>query len=89
MPLIGPGTQCCDAPGPDEIVEIFGRFAEHPQRKQAAPDVIRVATNGAFHRGERFRLTVVSIDPGGLASVRLLDCATRGVRAFDSNASPS
>ncbi|ARK65669.1 MULTISPECIES: site-specific integrase [pseudomallei group] len=60
--LIGPGNHRNRRPTRDEIVKIFEWFAEHPEREQAVPDVIRVAMKSAFRRGELFRLTWSDLD---------------------------
>ncbi|WP_257146293.1 hypothetical protein [Burkholderia sp. JKS000303] len=62
LQLIGPGKHRDRRPTRDEIVKIFRWFAEHPEREQAVPDVIRVAMMSAFRRGELFRLTWSDLD---------------------------
>ncbi|ATF37447.1 DNA recombinase [Burkholderia thailandensis] len=47
---IGPGKHRDRRPTCEEIVKIFEWFAEHPERKQAVPDVIRIAMKSAFRR---------------------------------------
>ncbi|MEJ0003437.1 MAG: tyrosine-type recombinase/integrase [Pararobbsia sp.] len=49
-------------PTPTEIVDIFTWFAEHPEREQAMPDLLRVAMQSAFRRGELFELRWDDID---------------------------
>lgn len=62
LQLIGPGRHRDRRPTREEIVKIFEWFAEHPEREQAMPDVIRVAMKSAFRRGELFRLTWSDLD---------------------------
>ncbi|WP_322105883.1 site-specific integrase [Paraburkholderia sp. J41] len=49
-------------PSPEEIEKIFEWFAEHPEREPAIPDLIRIAMQCAFRRGELFNLTWADID---------------------------
>lgn len=62
LQFIGPGKHRDRRPTREEIVKIFKWFAEHPEREQAVPDVIRVAMKSAFWRGELFRLTWSDLD---------------------------
>ncbi|UTV53986.1 site-specific integrase [Burkholderia arboris] len=62
LQLIGPGKHRDRRPTREEIVKIFQWFAEHPEREQAVPDVIRIAMKSAFRRGELFRLTWSDLD---------------------------
>ncbi|WP_250483319.1 site-specific integrase [Caballeronia sp. GaOx3] len=60
--LIGPGKKRERRPTKEEIEKIFAWFAEHPQREQAMPDLLRVAIQCAFRRGELFTLRWDDID---------------------------
>nr|WP_284504294.1 site-specific integrase [Caballeronia sp. ATUFL_F1_KS4A] len=60
--LIGPGKKRERRPTSDEIEKIFAWFAEHPEREQAMPDLLRVAMQCAFRRGELFSLRWDDID---------------------------
>ncbi|WP_257835051.1 site-specific integrase [Burkholderia glumae] len=62
LKLVGPGKHRTRRPTREEIVKIMDWFAEHPEREQAVPDVIRVAMKSAFRRGELFRLTWSDLD---------------------------
>lgn len=60
--LIEPGNKRDRRPSTDEIEKIFAWFAEHPERQQAMPDLLRVAMQCAFRRGELFRLRWDDVD---------------------------
>jgi len=60
--LIEAGNKRDRRPTPDEIEKIFAWFAEHPERQQAMPDLLRVAMQCAFRRGELFNLRWFDID---------------------------
>ncbi|SAK69339.1 integrase family protein [Caballeronia pedi] len=60
--LIGPGKKRERRPTKTEIERIFAWFAEHPEREQAMPDLLRVAMQCAFRRGELFSLRWDDID---------------------------
>ncbi|MFM0647263.1 site-specific integrase [Paraburkholderia bryophila] len=60
--LIEAGKKRERRPTPDEIEKIFSWFAEHPERQQAMPDLLRVAMQCAFRRGELFNLRWDDID---------------------------
>ncbi|WP_250464118.1 MULTISPECIES: site-specific integrase [unclassified Caballeronia] len=62
MHLIGPGKKRERRPSKEEIEKIFAWFAEHPEREQAMPDLLRVAMQCAFRRGELFSLRWDDID---------------------------
>ncbi|WP_257803391.1 site-specific integrase [Burkholderia glumae] len=62
LQLVGPGGHRDRRPTREEIQKIFDWFAEHPEREQAVPDVIRIAMKSAFRRGELFRLTWSDLD---------------------------
>jgi integrase len=56
LQLIAAGNRRERRPTADEIGKIFAWFAEHPEREQAMPDLLRVAMQCAFRRGELFGL---------------------------------
>lgn len=60
--LVEPGTRRERRPSPDEIEKIFEWFAEHPEREQAMPDLLRIAMQCAFRRGELFNLRWDDLD---------------------------
>ncbi|WGS50826.1 site-specific integrase [Paraburkholderia sp. D15] len=60
--LIEAGKRRERRPSPDEIEKIFAWFTEHPERQQAMPDLLRVAMQCAFRRGELFNLRWDDID---------------------------
>jgi integrase len=60
--LIDAGGKRDRRPTPEEIEKIFAWFAEHPERQQAMPDLLRVAMQCAFRRGELFGLRWDDID---------------------------
>ncbi|ACD15568.1 site-specific integrase [Paraburkholderia phytofirmans] len=60
--LIEAGKRRERRPTPEEIGKIFAWFAEHPEREQAMPDLLRVAMQCAFRRGELFNLQWDDID---------------------------
>jgi integrase len=60
--LIGPANKRERRPTPVEITKIFEWFAEHPERQQAIPDMIRVAMQCALRRGEIFRIGRDDVD---------------------------
>ncbi|MDR5756515.1 site-specific integrase [Caballeronia sp. LZ035] len=60
--LIGPGRKRERRPTKEEIEKIFAWFAEHPEREQAMPDLLRLAMQCAFRRGELFSLRWEDID---------------------------
>lgn len=60
--LVTAGTKRDRRPTPDEIEKIFAWFAEHPEREQAMPDLLRVAMQCAFRRGELFNLRWDDLD---------------------------
>jgi integrase len=60
--LIDAGGKRDRRPTPEEIEKIFAWFAEHPERQQAMPDLLRVAMQCAFRRGELFNLRWDDID---------------------------
>jgi integrase len=60
--LIEPGNKRDRRPTGDEIEKIFAWFAEHPERQQAMPDLLRVAIQCAFRRAELFRLQWNDVD---------------------------
>lgn len=60
--LIDSGNTRTRRPSPEEIEKIFTWFAEHPEREQAMPDLLRVAMQCAFRRGELFGLRWDDID---------------------------
>ncbi|MFM0192386.1 site-specific integrase [Paraburkholderia strydomiana] len=69
--LIEAGKRRERRPSPDEIEKIFAWFVEHPEREQAMPDLLRVAMQCAFRRGELFNLRWDDIDADNhLALVR-------------------
>ncbi|MFM0407484.1 site-specific integrase [Paraburkholderia dipogonis] len=60
--LIEAGKKRDRRPTPEEIEKIFAWFAEHPERQQAMPDLLRIAMQCAFRRGELFSLRWDDID---------------------------
>ncbi|MEW9584299.1 tyrosine-type recombinase/integrase [Paraburkholderia sp. DGU8] len=60
--LIDAGGKRDRRPTPEEIEKIFAWFAEHPEREQAMPDLLRVAMQCAFRRSELFSLRWDDID---------------------------
>lgn len=60
--LIEAGKRRERRPSPEEIEKIFAWFAEHPERQQAMPDLLRVAMQCAFRRGELFSLRWDDVD---------------------------
>ncbi|MEM5449887.1 tyrosine-type recombinase/integrase [Paraburkholderia guartelaensis] len=60
--LVSAGTKRDRRPTPDEIGKIFAWFAEHPEREQAMPDLLRIAMQCAFRRGELFNLRWDDLD---------------------------
>lgn len=62
LKLIEPGKRRERRPTSDEIGKILAWFAEHPEREQAMPDLLRVAMQCAFRRGELFSLRWDDID---------------------------
>ncbi|MDR5833369.1 tyrosine-type recombinase/integrase [Caballeronia sp. LZ034LL] len=62
LDLIGPGKKRDRRPSNGEIEQILAWFAEHPEREQAMPDLLRIAIQCAFRRGELFSLRWDDID---------------------------
>jgi len=60
--LIEAGNKRDRRPTREEIGKIFAWFVEHPEREQAMPDLLRVAMQCAFRRGELFSLRWEDID---------------------------
>jgi integrase len=62
LQLIDSGNKRTRRPSPAEIEKIFEWFGEHPEREQAMPDLLRVAMQCAFRRGELFEMRWDDLD---------------------------
>ncbi|QBQ98198.1 site-specific integrase [Paraburkholderia pallida] len=60
--LVSSGKRRERRPSPEEIEKIFEWFAEHPEREQAMPGLLRIAMQCAFRRGELFNLRWDDLD---------------------------